>query len=218
LNDCENKKILLEQMDESFKEKYNKLADIKMDTNSFESIQDVANYFSFSDNGGGMSPEARRLLKDRPELFKEFVDFLFWTAKKRKYSFSQNLRSSFASVATNSGIYIEKAVIHYFKLYAKNGSYESRNRITSWLEKPMIKKNKNLILILAGSRHRGVQFEAINRADQKLYPYMVADIKDPVAKAYLDRKMEEPEFEAPVYQFQRELEKETGASYKFTYR
>jgi len=220
LSNCKNKEILVAQAGDDFAEQYKKLSDVNMEPENFETVYDAANYFSYKDrvwnSEGALAVDARTLFKANKDIFIEFTSFLFLSAKKRKYTFTKELRAAFAEVASEKGLYIKRAVNYYFNLYKQHGSNESMFRIRGWLNMPQIKRNKSLILKLASSKHRGVQIQAIRSADDTLYPFMLADITDPLARLYLSAVMDDPKFEVGSwYEWIRKMEQETGQKFGY---
>lgn len=193
LNGASNQHALLDQMSNTFKEYYKNLSSVgKVSIDELEDLQDAINYLSYIDERWGVSSFAKELSKKKPEIFKALVEFVFLPAKKRKgYSFHKNTRATLGEQAAKSGMYIPKVIEHYFKLYAKNGSSESRQRISRWMELDIVRKHKTLLMILANSSLAQVQIDTISLADKSMLGFLV-NVDNELAKWYLDRTMNDP--------------------------
>lgn len=192
-----NSKALLGQMNDKFREQYESLKPAaKLEVDDIESLQEAINHLSYLDGGRSFKVVdfAEQLVSKNPTLFQELVEFVFLPSKKRKgYAFDKVTRAILGEHAALQGLYIPSVVEHYFKLYAKNGSHESRHRITSWMELDIVKKHKDLLLILANSSIPQVQIDAISFADKSMLGFLV-NVENDMAKWYLDKTMNDPDW------------------------
>jgi hypothetical protein len=193
LSGTSNSKLLLEQMNDKFREQYENLNSAsKLEIEDIETLQEAINHLSYLDGRWGIKSFLDEFAASNPELFQELVEFVFLPARKRKgYTFDKDTRSALGEYAAQNGLYIPTVIEHYFKLYAKNGSRESRQRIGRWMELDIVKKHKDLLMILANSSIPQVQIDAISFADKSMLGFLV-NVKNDMAKWYLDKTMSNP--------------------------
>lgn len=184
-----NKHALLEQMSDNFIEQYESLSQaLDVDVSNID-LQRALNHLSFLDGRYGAKSFILKLRKQNPNVFKELAEFVFLPAKKRKgYIFDKDTRSYIGDQVAESDVYIHSVIEHYFKLYAKSGSRQSRHRMHRWIKLPQVKKHKNLLMILAQSKKPHVQVDAITFADKSMLGFLVG-VESDVAKFHLEQSM-----------------------------